>query len=417
MPLILHHWVLCVVLILLTALSWSYRFEISPHPINQTTLAQVIRDDPKNAKVRGLEAILTTDGNLIQIGQETRSSRNSSVGIVIDNSLELRAIHLRFDYRWTEVVPGKPSWREARGVFSDKTEKGWRHPADFGLFHGNGTQDWSALDIIRELPEAGRKTQVSFQMLGERGLLEIKNFRIHKVSERTWFPFAMGTLVIAWFIWITNSLRRLKTTDFTRKIIAATTLFVISWITIFPQTSTLFFPAWGQFNLGEISELEAKITTKSNPKKTSPLTQKPPPQAEPLKKPTPPKSQPSAVVKEAPKVPTTKEVAENKLVKAKGDFHNAFKGAVHGNRWLHLPAYLLFAILILTITGQARSVVMVIGVGVLSEIVPPLMRYGFDRNDLLDLIFNLIGIGIGFLIWSKITCLLKKWTLRIGSQA
>ena len=385
----------------LTALTWRFRFEVADHPINQTSLEKIIRDDPQNAKKRRLQIVEDNDEAVIQIGGDQPNGHFSSVTVPIPGSLELRNILIRCDYRWKNVVHGQDRWMLARGVFSDRTNGSWSHPPDHGLFSGEGTQDWKHLDLIRELPEAGIESRLNFDMLGTKGLLEVKNFRILKVRERFWFPSAKVLLSIAWIAWIYRRISSKKNLQYIRKSIASLIFFVACWITIFPQTSTLFSPVWGEFDIGGLEKLDDPEKPASPALQNRNLIPKPTPWPIP-KTTSDPKPTFSVPKKTSSPKPTSREVTQNKIAEAKNQFNQAYRGVVHQRQYLHVFAYAIFAFVFLIITGRAQSIYMVLGVGILSELVPPIMRYGASFGDLIDLTMNLVGLAIGFFIWKKI---------------
>ena len=412
------HWVYGVVLIILTAISWRYRFEISPHPVNEQTLAATIREDPKNARARNLKVLETKEGPLIQIGREAATPKYPLLILDMPNSSNCPAILIRFDYRFQKVIPGPASHHRASAVFCDQRgDEPAYHPGDSLLFSGIGSQDWRRMEIIRQLPGTDYRSFLHLGMLGKRGLIEVRNFSIAKVRERNWFPFASFGLSILWFRWTYLLIKTRSKPSHIRRLIATSILFLVSWITIFPQTNTLFFPFFGEFNVGERPEIIQKPSPPDAPESTPQISVHP---VEPIKPSGPatlqPPNSPITPLVEKPILPppppNTPEVARRELAAAKITFHNIYKVITHQRQWLHLPAYFLFTLIILSLTGKNRAILLVCCVGLFSELVPPAIRYGYNSGDLLDFIFNFIGIGLAYLVWLMMPYFWNHWIAR-----
>ncbi|MEN8737691.1 MAG: hypothetical protein ABF332_05170 [Akkermansiaceae bacterium] len=403
----LLRWIWGTILVLLTGLNWHYRFEAAPHPVSEQTLRALVKNDPQNAKNRGLEVIETNEGNLIRLEKKKGQKIHSSLAFPFPDSADCRAVLISFDYRYKDVIQGDHSYLLARGVFSDRGEERWYHPADSLLFMGHGSKDWTHLEVIRELPETGRESRLHFEMLGDAGRLEIRNFKMLKVSERRWFLSTTITLSLLWVLWIFSIITHRSSPSILRRLGATIILFVVSWLTIFPQTHTLFFPFWGSFDIGEDtppSSSQSTITEKVAPQK--------PAQNPRVQEPSTIQEKPITQAKTRPQTPSRQEVTHNKITKVKSNFNNSFRKISHDRRWLHLPAYLLFTFLFLTVTGKARAIGIIITIAVLAETIPPVIRYGFDLSDVIDLTFNLCGIAIGFLCWNRFPRIIKRWKPR-----
>lgn|GEM_PF-5026856 len=66
---------------------------------------------------------------------------------------------------------------------------------------------------------------------------------------------------------------------------------------------------------------------------------------------------------------------------------------------LHLVVFAGFALGVSALCGSATPWPVLLGVAALSEIVPSQLGWRFEASDLLDLIENLAGVGIGLLAW------------------
>lgn len=401
-------WIFGAVLVFSTALSWHHRFEFAPHPVNAQTLGALVKDDPVNAQHRGLSVIGSSKEGLVRIEKKKGVQKHCSLSLPFPDSIDCQAVLIRFDYRYENVVRGKYKYSQARGIISDQKDDRWFHPADSLLFVGEGSKPWTHIEVIRELPETGCVSRLQFEMLGSSGLLEIKNFEIFKVREHPWFLYAVLAISLLWIWWIFSIVTNYSKPSRSRKTLATMMIFGISWVTIFPQANTIFFPLVGEFKIDGLitsSSPQHPISEAFSPTLKAPTREIAIPQARDRS----PQTAPAPLILESEKPeqaslekPTQKEVAQNKIAEAKNNFNNTLRTLAHQRRWLHLPAYLIFTLLFLTVTGRNRSILVVIILALLAEIIPPTLRYGFDASDLVDLAFNLCGILFGYLCWKRL---------------
>jgi glycopeptide antibiotics resistance protein len=95
--------------------------------------------------------------------------------------------------------------------------------------------------------------------------------------------------------------------------------------------------------------------------------------------------------------------------KALGSLHQKINTFAREKDWIHSAVFTLLTLVLLFFCGTDRILIIVFAIAVFAEVIPPLIRYGFDIGDLADLFTNLLGMGIGLMIWKLTSPLFSRW--------
>ncbi|MGJ8697998.1 MAG: hypothetical protein ACSHYF_16890 [Verrucomicrobiaceae bacterium] len=403
----LNRWLWAALLLVATAVTWNHRFTPAPHPLNQLTFENpLLQQSPLPAKNRPL-FIEENGETILRLQRPTVDDRPHAFSVRLDHLEDLRFIHISCDYRWEDVTLGRHDWEFARCVIMDRNAAGeWIYPTDFSLFQGTGNQDWTQFNVVRELTDLSRESQISFQMLGATGTLEAKNFRVFKLTQRPWFPPVIALLCLAWTTWFFLLFKKIGVTGWLRPTLASLLLLASAWAGVFPQTSTLLMPVLGSFNL----TLPALTPPPPSPSPVATQTPSPPPKTTTPPKITPPAPDPTPAPAPdpSPTVTTPSPTPPPPESRSSGFFNQHLRALVHRFKAVHLLIFAGLTLLFLSITAQRKSWLIVAGLATLSETIPPLVRYGYNLWDIVDLSLNLAGIALGLLLWNLLLPLFRK---------
>jgi len=265
-------------------------------------------------------------------------------------------------------------------------------PQDCELFEGHGSTDWTALKLVRELTAQVEETHFNFAMLGQAGVLELRNFRFFKVSERPWISLAANILLASWFIYFFRLLEKAGVKSLFRNAAASSFLLLTAWVGVFPQTHTLLVPLFGEFALN-LPEASPKITsTAAGAHEVSNL---PPPAPAPAS---------------GPALKTHFESQE----RSQGGFHRVYREVAGSFSSAHFLIFFAATVAWFILTGQRRSWPLIATLAVSAELISPFTFYGSDLKDLGDLAFNLSGVFLGYWTWRLVDHPIKALGSRIG---
>ena len=388
MRLLLNSWVIGAFLVLASVLTWNHRFEVSDHLLNETAINEAFLESVPESKRRHCSFKETPEGFFLQIERKEGVKGSPSITMTISDLEDVRFLYFQYDYRLRDVVAGKTRWMKARGILADTLANGSKvQPSDYALFEGVGTQDWTKVTRVRELTDSVTETHFNFASLGPSGSLDLRDLRFAKVSQRAWVPFASVSITLGSIALFFNLLRKRGIKTVTRAGAASFLLFAAIWVGVFPRTCSLFQPILGTFSL-TLPDL-----SQNSPKTTTALPK------------TPPSSTKTFSV-DKPKSDTTPSllptIEEKTITRNKKTLSSKFSSFVHDFAWIHLPAFCVLSLLWFLVTNQEKSWPFIVALAILSEASSPLTHYGCDLKDALDLVLNLLGVGLGFLVWRQI---------------
>ena len=392
MKLHLRNWIIGALLVLLTALTWNHRFEVSDHPLNATLINEELLAKAPEERRRHCSIQKTPDGEILHV-ERKEGGGNPTISISLGDLEDVHFIYFECDYRWTNISEHDNSWMLAQGIVSDTLSKGnLKHPPESMLFNGAGTRDWTELKLVRELTAPIKETHFNFSSRGKTGFIDLRNIRFSKVSERSWVPLACVLLMLGWITFAFHLLRRNGVSPTMRTGAASLLLITAAWVGVFPRTNTLLVPILGDFAL-VLPEIPEKPTIEAKPAATE-KTLPSPPESVLQKK----ADSSDSRIKPHEKRPPS---ADKKPPKNKGVFHTKFFKFIHCSFWMHLPAFAALSWLWFLVTGQAKSWPFIVALAVLAEAISPLTLYGFDPKDIIDLVLNLLGVALGFMVWRQ----------------
>jgi hypothetical protein len=173
---------------------------------------------------------------------------------------------------------------------------------------------------------------------------------------------------------------------------------VATWILVFPQTKSFFYPIPSTFAIGDPQPSPPAEALPADPKPVSGTTT-PEKLAEPPIKapPRPPDTTPSDPDTEAPEAAHPEPEPRDS-----GALHRTLREIDKRFGPAHLLLFTGLTLLILTITGRGSQWRLPLALALLSEIIPEMTDHHGGWDDWVDLASNLAGVGLAVLLWFRL---------------
>jgi len=378
-------------LLLLTALvlAWNHRYE----PILASevlTLEQVKTQTPGQTGVQwGV-----TDGKPIL--QFTKAAGDSSVvlKVPLPAPTDCSSIHLRYTLQAHNLKGGHNDWDDGRLNVTWMTSD-QRQIQQVASVRDN--LKTSSPSIISVAPDGGFEPQLWIEHLGVSGIYEIADLEIVFVREKAWWGIVSGILIAASGGWILLTLRTLTQVNILRVLTASIITMILMLMMVVPGPWILQKPL-----VADSFELGSLKVSKADPTKSMVIPETVAEQAvaPSLVTPTLPQSpsESSAVSPQTkPTVQRTTVIQQNWILGIKEKLKH-FKIVLHG---------LLFGGVLIVLSGLIGlrpAVYVSMFLALATEVAQLAFGYGSDATDILDLLFDAMGVGAG--VW--LVMLVKK---------
>ena len=392
---LLVRWLWPACLIALTLVLWQHRFIAIPHQLNG--------DAGFSKHLAGWETVAGSKGFSTSTGTPTaRFSVKPTQGEYrhatrwLGKIDDVRFLKVAADVQWTDAERGRQPWATPRLVLIGKTPDGkLQYPRDHAAFLAKGTRPWHRVEVVYELPPGLKEVGITFQTLGNNGVLEARSLTVSAVRQRAWFPAATVALLAAWLVWLTTWIRR-GGSALWRGIAAGILLIMAAWYLILPGARMRYQPLVGPFQTGHVE------TPTAPPRPTLP-PRKPPSPSAPSAQPEQPAPTPPTAQKPKPAAPTPPPEARQKPVIS--ERLRQIDARIH---FIHVLIFTLISLAAFITTGNLRTRSLLVVMAVLSELVSDWHNRDIDWGDLMDLLWNLAGIAfgtgifaLGSHLWSK----------------
>lgn len=375
-------------------LAWQFRFERDPSfPAYRLADLQAGMDATPGAEWCG-----PPESPSLKL----RVSEANPRVIVRLNFPEIAAVdflHLRYRIRAENLQQGRETWEDGRfmiqWLFAGETA--WESDY-FASIRESRVSDFAEC-VMR--PENGAATpSLRVEHLGSSGELELLNFEASVIRERAVWRYGRYGLIAGWVAWVMVWMRWMGVSSWRRPFFAGLVCVLMGIYFVIPGPWKILLSLGGTFRIG----LEMPVVAKASPPVESSGTA-----AAPL---------PTAGVKPQS---VTKPKSGEKLQSVgklpdRGDITLRIKGYAHHARPL-LHAAMLFApaLMIACLVGFGRAAVLMGAFSIAVETAQLGFGYGFDWIDVLDLLWNSLGIlGAGFVYWKLKQRLPRKLASLLG---
>jgi hypothetical protein len=301
-----------------------------------------------------------------------------------------RHLHVGLEAAWENVTRREDrSWWSARVSLGGKRPDGsYAWPQDGDLINARGSRGWHRAECVYELPPDLGEPRLFINQLAATGTLRVRQLEVTPVRQRPWIPAATTCLLAGWIAW---SALLLGNRGPLRRVAAAAVLVAAGWFLVFPQPHyhARAFP--GGFALGH--EIPPAVAAGA---------------PDPLPLPAPLLATTSAVPR--PAAPFLMPPPDDP--RAGHGLARAFRKLDENWRFAHVAAFGGFGLALFALAGLRAAWPPAAALGLLSEIVPNLLRREFRGDDAVDLVANFAGLGLAAAMVHLAGILLAR--LRIG---
>lgn len=368
------------VLVATLVIAWQFRFERDPSfPVYR--LADLRQGAPVTPGAEWTGSELSTKLKL----QVSAANPRVIVRLGFPEMEEISFLHLRYRVAASHLQPGREVWDDGRFIIEwENLDSSEPETDPFGAVR----HDMITGDLERVMrPSRGKGIPIlRIEHLGCDGYLEFLNFQAVVVRESLVWVYGSWFLVIAWTAWVVAWIRWMGVASWWRPLVAASVCSVMAICFVIPgpwkMIHTILFP----FQIGLKSENMQVVTYK--PTKLLNLENQ------------------------------TKEVGENLKSKGRivsgGSFILQIKQYARYARPL-LHGMMLFgpALLIAFLVGRNPALFLTTLLSFAIEAAQVAFGYGFDWIDVLDLVWNALGIFAALCVYQRllkrISPVLGKW--------
>lgn len=337
-----------------------------------------------------------------------------------------RYAHVTLEVSCENVVMGPNPWQAARIILLWFDGHGKMVEGHLPLWSGYGDETRRTKDVMVPLLREGTLPCLIVENRAASGIFKIHSVSIQPAELRPGFAWMLGGVLLSWVVLIGFAVRRwvVKESVALPRIALTAALWVgFAWVSSFPGPWIPWHPLGKPFEVKHLSGVEI---SKPKPEPVAPV----PAPVVPAPAAAAPAAQAPPVVAEAPPVVATPSVAEAKPPAPKTDvavtqappsvdpvpperlgggpvrwFLNHMPGL---KRLMHLIAFAGLAAMMAFLTGSGRAAWPAFSLGILSEFFQWAFGFGFDRGDVLDLIFDAVAILAGLVMW--------KWMRRMFAK-
>ncbi len=400
-----NRYFLLTCLLLVTMLTWQFRFVRSSHQLIDDDACQKLsfwQGAPKNtseisAGPEGLYLRKQVNGSWYSL------SRN------IDRMEGVRFLSLTMDAAWEQAEPDqKVLWSRPRLVVHGSDEKGqYCAPVDHGVINASGTRSWHVVSRVVDLPPQMKQVRLSIDAYGTQGVLRINHLRVEAVHQRPWFVTVTILLITAWIAMLTVFLLPLVIgrAATLRTVMLSAGMLLGAWQFVFPQGRTMFSPLATHFWMGSEIMLEKNPPPVVAPVATAPVVAAVPPVTprQPRLRTIVPGNASTAAV---PVAPTTMPVVVKEVpaveIRERPQWTEKLRALDRRwsiNQWnlTHFTAFLGVGLYVFLLAGNSRIWPLPMGIAVLGEIIPNALFDIWDRGDWFDVSANMLGILVAMI--------------------
>ena len=326
-----------------------------------------------------------------------------------------RYAHVVVDVSCQGVVMGKNPWESARIFLMWYDGKGKLVEGHLPLWSGYHDQPRQSRDMMVPLARDGTLPRIIIENRGRAGVFQIHSLSVQPAELRPGFAWMLAAVLLAWAGLIGFATRRWVAkagTPVPRIALTAVLWVGFAWISSFPGPWIPWHPLGKPFSVAHLSGatvIKPAPKPVEAPAATGPAST-PVPGSPPVA--TAPKDVPASPV--APAAPPVG-------VQASGSVDTGPPERLGGGpvRWflnhlpelkrvVHLLAFAGLAALMAFLTGSWRAAWPAFALGVLSEFSQWAFGFGFDRGDVIDLVFDAIAVLAGLAVW--------RWTRRLFAK-
>lgn len=307
-----------------------------------------------------------------------------SFSVALPGISEVEALHVRIQMAASNLTQGKQIWDDGRVLIEWRSPDGMEKQEVDPLCSLRGNASSGNVSLVAR-PFSGASIPIlRVEHLGRSGEFEISKLEWTAVRERAVWKFGQWILGACWFVWIYGFLSGLGSPSFVRKTMAAGVWVVLGIHFVVPGPWKSLRPLLVPFELGtQVSSPAPKSETSAMGEENQKAS--------------------AAPVPAAGHQPATKELGRvppqgNWLIRIK--LHLArIRPLLHG--LLLFGPTVLFAFLV----GQRRALILAAAFAVAIEAAQTAFGYGFDHEDVFDLISNGLGVTAGIIayrMWPKL---------------
>jgi hypothetical protein len=287
-----------------------------------------------------------------------------------------RHLHVGLAAAWENVTrrDGRSWWSARVSLGGQLSDGSYAWPQDGDLINARGSRGWHRVECVYDLPPDLGEPRLFINQLAATGILRVRQLTVTPVRQRPWVPAATAGLLAAWLAWSASLLGTDR--GRVRQAAAAGVLVAAGWFLVFPQPHyhARAFP--GGFALGREIPPPAAAASPVAPLSffpAAPLLAA----ASPAPPPLPPQLEP----------PPDDPRAGHGLARA-------FRKLDENWRFAHVAAFGGFGLVLFALAGLRAGWPAAAALGLLSEIVPNLLRREFRGDDAVDLVANFAGLGL-----------------------
>lgn len=278
------------------------------------------------------------------------------------------ALHLRYQISAGQLEPGKEKWADGRCIIewhSGKSGLTWENDAFTSIRH----DDASGVVACVLRPEAAPATPVlRIENLGIAGDLTLSIFEVTVLRERAVWKIGRWILAAFWIAWVAACIGPLGKHRFVRPILAGVVSLLMVIYFVVPGPWNILHPLGGEFQMGpEIQNLQM------------------------------PPVHPETGDHPAPKLESVGKIPD------KGDLTLRIKHLADLARpFLHSLLLFVPALVVSCLIGWKRMIPLMALVSVAIETAQVMFGYGFDLQDVFDLLNDSIGIALAVLLYRRL---------------
>lgn len=372
-------------LLLLAALlvAWTWRFKAVPGQAEVT-----LKDLKSLCPERPGVTWAGTDEDPVLRLSKTQNQASISLHVPMQSIGTVDALHLGYQLRAVDLIMGPRVWMRGR-LAIDWIEKGNTGRAQYHPIHdidGNDASQVASRVVVPARQPAA--VLLVFENHATSGTFEISNLKLTPVVERGWWKWASHSGMILGLLGLLVFTKTLTRCCWISAAAATLISAVLLGSLILPQVSDVRPQWWG---------MVYHLSPNAAPQPKDPATQAPAPSPA---DPTPPK--PSApIATDPPSVspsPTTAQPAAPLSV------HMVQKDRQIGKFWraiklpkplIHFIGFAMVALVLSGLIGPRPAVVIAGFFAIGSEVIQWITGYPFQRSDAIELLMNVIGIGVG----------------------
>jgi hypothetical protein len=374
--------VACVSLVLLLAASWVFwQFRYEEYPGYARMALRPGADVPY--QVMSSPESIAWDSASGRLSIRAATGESPTVEMDWDSWPRDGYAHVRIAGRAVGLIRGTHDWNDGRVVVVWRNDDGSLQRGCAGLLGVRG-DDFRDSDVIVPLSRTGHPS-VTFQNLGVAGMMTIERMEVTLVRQRWWGWGAVVGLLAGWFIWSFLVMRRwvAPVAGRGRLAVAGVLTVVALYFMILPGPWVPYRWIVSPFVIGAVEQ-----------------------SGKPLASPSGAVSLHGGIRRQAAVIsgsqglitdPRPNVEVPGKLLSSKfWEMVYALKAHI---RWLlHLSIFAGMAVILVAVLRTPRAAFPVIAMAVATEAMETLFGFGFDGDDVIDLVMDGAGIWLG--VWA-----------------